>query len=193
MPGVTDRGFGEHAGAVADAGLRRRLSHEPFLRAIAPLAGTHRVRVVLVGTGPETYQASLERLTTELGIHDRVTWSGPRTDMPAVYAALDLLVSASFGEGFSNVIAEAMSTGVPCVVTGVGDSADIVGDMGWVARPDDVEDLRRAIDAALSTPAEERAARSVRSRAHVIEAYDTEQLIERTASRLSETLATTRR
>jgi glycosyltransferase involved in cell wall biosynthesis len=167
--------------------------HDPFLRAIAPLVARHRVRVVLVGTGPEAYQMSLEQLTRELGIQDWVMWSGPRTDMPAVYAALDLLVSASFGEGFSNVIAEAMSTGVPCVVTGVGDSADIVGAMGWVARPDDVEDLRRAIDAALGTSPEERASRSGRSRAHIIEAYDTERLIERTASRLSETLATTRR
>ncbi len=55
--------------------------------------------------------------------------------MPQIYNSLDLLVSSSCGEGFSNAIAEAMACGVPCVVTDVGDSAQIVGGTGIVVPP----------------------------------------------------------
>jgi glycosyltransferase involved in cell wall biosynthesis len=161
--------------------------HEVFLRAFAPIAASARIRAVFVGTGPTDYQAGLQTLARELGIADRLTWSGPRTDMPAVYAALDLLVSASFGEGFSNVIAEAMACGVPCVVTDVGDSADIVADAGWVCRPDDIEDLRRAMGVALAST-EERRQRSRRSRERIVSTYDTQRLVERTANQLRDTL-----
>jgi glycosyltransferase involved in cell wall biosynthesis len=65
--------------------------------------------------------------------------------MPAVYNAIDIAVSASYGEAWANVIGEAMACGLPCIVTDVGDSAWIVGDTGVIVPPKNPQALANAI------------------------------------------------
>ncbi|MBT3197023.1 MAG: glycosyltransferase, partial [Gammaproteobacteria bacterium] len=64
--------------------------------------------------------------------------------------SLDVMVSPSaWGEGFPNVVGEAMSSAIPCVVTDVGDSAEIVGDTGVVVTVGDDSAMADAIVALL--------------------------------------------
>ncbi len=100
--------------------------HATFLAAAA--LDPH-AKFIIVGSGDAAYEQQMRDLSARLGIADRVTWLPAQNDMPAVYAKFDCLVNSSaFGEGFSNVIGEAMACGVPCIASNVGDSAWIIGD-----------------------------------------------------------------
>ena len=65
--------------------------------------------------------------------------------MPAFYQSLDAFLMTSITEGFPNVLVEAMASGLPCIMTDVGDAKYIVEDMGWVVAPRDVAALKAAI------------------------------------------------
>ena len=104
--------------------------HATLLRAIDRVVGSlsstgskQEVLFLLIGHG----------VTSELSKNPAVRFLGERSDIPKRMSALDIVVSSSaWGEGFPNVIGEAMASEVPCVVTDVGDSAHIVGKYGQV-------------------------------------------------------------
>jgi glycosyltransferase involved in cell wall biosynthesis len=107
--------------------------------------------------------------------------------MPAVYSAFDVACSSSaWGEGFSNVLGEAMACGVPCVATGVGDSALIVGDTGRVIPPGRPEELAAACAELLSQPAAQRKQLGAAARDRVVREFSLRQMVEETEALLRE-------
>jgi glycosyltransferase involved in cell wall biosynthesis len=164
--------------------------HATFLRAAAALAGqAPQARFVCVGTGPPRYWQEMRSLASSLGLDGRLTWAGARQDMPAVYNALDVLCSSSaFGEGFSNVVAEGMACGIPCVVTDVGDSARIVGDTGTVVPPGDADAMMQAVRQLLMLPAQQRRDRGNRARQRVVEHFPVEKMVAATQAAFNDLL-----
>jgi glycosyltransferase involved in cell wall biosynthesis len=154
--------------------------HYTFLRAASLLCKERRdVRFVCVGSGAESYAAKLYQFAEQLGLAEAVTWIETRSDIPAVYNALDINVSSSESEGFSNVVGEAMACGVPCVVTDAGDSALIVGDTGIVVPARDPQALCAGLISCLGWDREEI---GKRARQRIEENWSVKRMTEQTES-----------
>jgi glycosyltransferase involved in cell wall biosynthesis len=151
-----------------------------FVRAAAILRRSiPQVGFVLCGTGAERSNPDLTNWISEAGISSAVHLLGPRTDVARVIAGLDLLVSTSVSEAFPNVVGEAMASGVPCVVTDVGDSALIVGNTGRIVEPSCPEEIAGACQQLLGESTDDRLRRSTAARQRIASAFD----IERTSLR----------
>ena len=127
---------------------------------------------LLAGAGVEDSNPALRQAIRQAGVGDNTHLLGRREDIPRLMAALNVLVSSSFGEAFPNVIGEAMACGVPCVVTDVGDMAEIVGETGRVVSPNDMTGLARHIVEILQLSDEERRVLGERARDRVQANYD---------------------
>lgn len=157
-----------------------------FLDAAQRLQGAGPWRFVWVGDTNTDYGRQLQSSAAARELGPSLVWAGLRTDMPAVYSAIDTLVVASRGEGFPNVLVEAMACELPCVTTDVGDASAIVGPTGWVVPGRDAAAIAEACRAAGAESESSRSTRGRAARQRVVEQFSGEQLVNRTATILTE-------
>jgi len=103
--------------------------------------------LTLVGDGPE--RQALEALADKLGLRDRVSFAGLRSDVPALLAGSDLVVISSRREGLPLVFVEALHARRQVVSTAVGGMRDLLPP-DFLAPPEDPLALAAAINRALS-------------------------------------------
>ena len=154
--------------------------HHNFIRAAA-LLHRHRpdVHFLLCGDEVTWDNPQLAAMIHDAGIHGRCRLLGRRHDIPRLTAALDIAVSSSFGESFATVVGEAMSCGVPCVVTDVGDSALIVGKTGLVVPPQNSKELATALGQLVELGQEARASLGMAARCRIKEHFDLPDIVAR--------------
>jgi glycosyltransferase involved in cell wall biosynthesis len=179
------RELGAGAGALL-LGLVARVDpmkgHGVFLAAAGRLmAGEPRLHAVVAGEGAlpdrEPFRTWLAAQPQE--VRARAHLLGRRADVPRLLCALDLACSTSlFGEGFPNVVAEAMACGVPVVASDVGDTAVVVGDCGAIVPPGDDAAIAAGCAALLADPAR-RMALGARSRQRIQERFSLESVVAR--------------
>jgi glycosyltransferase involved in cell wall biosynthesis len=146
--------------------------HATFLRAAAVLRRSEDgVHFVLAGEGVHQGNQALTLQVSELQLADRVHLLGERRDMPYLQAALDIATLSSYGEGFPNSVGEAMSCGVPCIVTAVGEAPALVGDTGFVVEPRQPLTMAQAWQRLLSLPVAERERLGKAARARILTHY----------------------
>ncbi len=136
-------------------GLVGRLAPEKgvdiFLGAVARIANRFPdAHFVVAGDGPD--RELLEAQIASLGLQGRAELLGPQTDMPAIYASLDVLVSASRQEGLPMALLEGMASGLPLIATRAGAVPEIVveGETGLLVNVNDPVALADAIERVLT-------------------------------------------
>jgi len=122
--------------------------HEVFLKAAQRVAErVPKVHAFIVGAAPNgdsAYERRLRALAHDLGIGDRVTFTGYRADIPDILSLLDVVVHASVQpEPFGRVIVEAMAMKRPVIATKAGGPLEIIehGRTGFLVPPGDHEAL----------------------------------------------------
>lgn len=125
------------------------INAEPRLR--------ERLRLVMVGDGPLRNESLA--ILESAGLAELAWLPGERKDIPDVMRGLDCFVLPSLGEGISNTILEAMSSGLPVIATAVGGNPELVDDArtGHLVPAADPGALARAIIALALTPEKARA------------------------------------
>ncbi|SDB62216.1 Glycosyltransferase involved in cell wall bisynthesis, partial [Desulfonatronum thiosulfatophilum] len=134
---------------------------------------------VLCGNGVDAKNSQLSGWIRDAGVEDRFFLLGPRDDIPTITTGLDIACLSSVGEGFPNVLGEAMACEVPCVATDVGDCADIVGDTGRIVPPRNPDALAGAIRELVEMGGEGRKQLGRAARERVRERYELGSVVKR--------------
>ena len=129
------------------------------------------VHFLCAGQGMDWDNRVLADALEQAGLRDRFHLLGWREDAERVNAALDIATSSSRTEGFPNAVGEAMACGVPCVVTDVGDAAQLVADSGNVTLPRNPAALAQGWEQLISLGEEGRTKLGRRARSRVERFY----------------------
>ncbi|MBR8839659.1 MAG: glycosyltransferase [Stigonema ocellatum SAG 48.90 = DSM 106950] len=153
--------------------------HANFIKAAALLCENFPdVNFVLAGSGSDKNNQELLNSIQSVGLIKNFHLLGEQSNIPCLTAALDIVtLSSAYGEAFPLVIGEAMSCGVPCVVTNVGDSGWIVGDTGRVVPPRNPEALANAWQELITLGREGREALGKLSRARINDFFSLESVV----------------
>jgi glycosyltransferase involved in cell wall biosynthesis len=167
-------------------GLKPVKNYPLMLRAASRLVsarpsrpGAPELRFVIFGEGEE--RSAYERLGRELGIDRIFSLPGRRDDLESLYPLLDVFLLPSWSEGLPMALLEAMSSGVACVATDVGDVGEAIEGAG-VAAPRGDEGALVEILQRLVAQEDERKELGRKARVRVLERYNVDLWGERILS-----------
>jgi glycosyltransferase involved in cell wall biosynthesis len=168
-------------GAVAVGFVGRQVPHKGLLTVLEAwraLDEKVRSRAVLVVVGGMPTAAVAEALDQSASEDNSIIVAGTRTDMPTVYAALDLVVLPSWHEGFPYSLLEAQASGVPVIASAVTGNIDaVIPDVtGTLVPPRDPDALAASLTQLIDDP-DRRAAFGRAARERICRLFSRERVI----------------
>ena len=158
--------------------------HTLLIEAVAQLEAKDVTLLLLgAGDGNSRFVERLRALAVKTGLDGRLRIVEGTDDMPAALMLADVVAMPSIvPEPFGRVALEAQAMGRPVVAFNHGGACESIleGETGWLARPGDVKDLSRCLQAALSIGPRQRTIWAKRTRAQVEASFSTAQMCEKT-------------
>ena len=157
--------------------LRPEKNIKRLVRLFADLSTSRPCRLVIVGDGQE--RAALERLSQNLDIKDKVTFTGAVNSPESILAELDLFALTSDTEQMPYCLIEAMAAGLPIVSTDVGDILTMLPDANkpFVAPPRAESLLKAQMERLIERP-DLRKTIGEQNRKHAKERFDRRRMLE---------------
>ena len=114
----------------------KQKNHEFLLKVFNEICKTnYNSKLMLVGIGE--LEKEIKQQIKELGLEDKVIFTGVRSDISKLLSAMDVFVFPSFYEGMPNTVIEAQATGLPCVIADtITKGADITGLVHYLSLSD---------------------------------------------------------
>jgi len=150
--------------------------HLTFLKAMEALSRTHdNLYCIVAGKGTKSASWPV--------VPPRLLRLGIWKNVPEFLNSLDIFVlSSAFGEGFPNVVGEAMAFEIYTISTDVGGAADLVKTSAQIIPPRNVAQLSLALESLLALSSRERKAIGQESRKRVISSYSLSTMRQRYVS-----------
>jgi glycosyltransferase involved in cell wall biosynthesis len=158
--------------------LRPEKNFSRLLRLFAAVSDDPRLRLVIVGDGPERQR--LEALAADLDLADRIVFAGQQASPEHFLEQFDIFALTSDTEQMPYCLIEAMAAGLPVVATDVGDVKSMLPAEGqtFTAAPDDIHALGKALRQLVDEP-DLRRTLGARNRDHAHQYFDREAMLNR--------------
>lgn len=132
-------------------------------------------------TNNKPYSREVSELIENSTYNESINFKGPAVEVNLVYNEIDLLCLISSYEGFSNVLAEALSCGVPVITSDIQENRYLVDDSlnGFLVDPNDVDDIANGIKKFLNLSATEIEKIRKNNRDKAVKLFDKEKIYQK--------------
>lgn len=154
--------------------------YETLLKSVSLLKESHSNFICLIaGENLEKENILLAEIIKKYNVEDHIHLLGRRDDIPKLMSAADVFVLSSEGEGFPNVLGEAMACETVCVATNVGDSKYIVDRFGMIVEKNNAPALQNGMIRVLSMTKQERQLLGKEARKRISDEFNIIKIVER--------------
>lgn len=148
-----------------------------IVKSILPTDLFDNIYFICAGQGVTSNNPAFSRLLTKSISPYKTHLLGRRPDVKRILRSLDIFVLPSISEAFPNALIEAMATGLPCIATDVGESAEALGNVEYLAEPNNPNQLAELIIKCISLDISSRQMLGNEYRERVMSNYSLDRMV----------------